>query len=233
MSNRSKTDDVFARLLEEIDATDDNLDSHQQSTAPAKDGADIAEESTDDENHSDDSEDEPGIDPALNAAETPRRKRWLARIAVGIGALLIVGVATTAGALGWKVIQHNNIAAAEKAASAAATAYAVTLTTVDYQKIDQNFAAVLDGATGEFKNMYSQSSAQLRQLLIDNKAVSHGTVIDSAVKSATKDKVDVLMFVDQSITNSINPNPRIDRSRITMIMEHIDGRWLAAKIDIT
>jgi Mce-associated membrane protein len=91
---------------------------------------------------------------------------------------------------------------------------------------------VLDGATGEFKDMYSQSSAQLRQLLIDNKAVSHGTVVDAAIKSATKDKVEVLIFVDQSISNSLNPEPRIDRSRVGMTMERIDGRWLASKVDI-
>jgi Mce-associated membrane protein len=134
--------------------------------------------------------------------------------------------------LGWQLKQQHDTAAAGSAALAAARSYAVTLTSVDTKNIDQNFAQVLDGATGEFKDMYSQSATQLRQVLIDNKAVSHGTVVDAAVKSATKTKVEVLLFVDQSISNVVNPEPRIDRNRVEMTMELIDKRWLASKIDI-
>lgn len=212
MLKQSTREDVFVQIVREIDE------------------ADSADTSNDDLNDLGESADEPAPDSIESA--TPQRKRWLTRIGAGLAALLFLAAATAAGALGWKVIQQNNIAAAGKAASAAATAYATTLTTVDYQKIDQNFGQVLDGATGEFKNMYSQSSAQLRQLLIDNKAVSHGSVVDTAIKSATTDTVEVLVFVDQSITNSIVPQPRIDRSRISMTMQRIDGRWLAAKVDI-
>ncbi|SEA60628.1 MULTISPECIES: hypothetical protein [unclassified Mycobacterium] len=212
MLKQSTREDVFVQIVREIDE------------------AGSADTSNDDLNDLGESGDDPAPDSIESA--TPRRKRWLTRIGAGLAALLFLAAATAAGALGWEVIQQNNIAAAGKAASAAATAYATTLTTVDYQKIDQNFGQVLDGATGEFKNMYSQSSAQLRQLLIDNKAVSHGSVVDTAIKSATKDTVDVLVFVDQSITNSIVPQPRIDRSRISMTMQRIDGRWLAAKVDI-
>ena len=46
---------------------------------------------------------------------------------------------------------------------------------------------------------------QLRQVLIDNKAMGKGIVIDSAIKSATKTKFEVLLFIDQSITNAVNP----------------------------
>ncbi|MFN6548725.1 hypothetical protein ACK4CT_36910 [Mycolicibacterium nivoides] len=67
---------------------------------------------------------------------------------------------------------------------------------------------------------------------IDNKAVSHGVVVDSAVKSVTPDKVEVLLFIDQSISNAVNPEPRIDRSRVTIALERIDNRWLASKVDI-
>ncbi|MGV0660737.1 hypothetical protein ABQE40_19990, partial [Mycolicibacterium pulveris] len=99
-------------------------------------------------------------------------------------------------------------------------------------KVDENFAAVLDGATGEFKDMYSKSSTELRQLLIDNEASAHGVVLESAVQSATKDKVVVLLFVDQAVQNASVPDPRIDRSRIKMTMEYADGRWRASKVEL-
>jgi Mce-associated membrane protein len=73
---------------------------------------------------------------------------------------------------------------------------------------------------------------QLRQLLIDNKASAHGVVVDSAIQSASKDEVVVLLFVDQSVSNASVPDPRIDRSRIKMTMAYVDGRWRASKVEL-
>ena len=125
--------------------------------------------------------------------------------------------------------QEREVTRAGQQAQQAAVAYAQILTSIDSNKVDENFNQVLDGATGEFKDMYSQSSVQLRQLLIDNKASAHGVVVESAIQSASKDKVVVLLFVDQSVSNTNVPDPRIDRSRIKMTMEFVDGRWRASR----
>ncbi|MGV9747936.1 hypothetical protein ACWDTG_23950 [Rhodococcus zopfii] len=108
--------------------------------------------------------------------------------------------------------------------------YAVVLTSVSSDDLDANFDAVLDGATGQFKDMYAQSSEQLRQLLVDNKATAEGVVIETGVKSATTTKVEVLLFVDQTVTNTVSPEPRLDRSRVVMTMELVDGRGLASDV---
>ncbi|WP_409366554.1 Mce protein [Mycolicibacter arupensis] len=126
---------------------------------------------------------------------------------------------------------HQRTVAAQQALEAA-TSYTLVLTSVDPAAIDQNFAEILDGATGEFKDVYSASSEQLRQLLIDNKATAHGTVIDSAVKSASKNRVEVLLFVDQGVSNKAAPQIQIDRSRIVMTMEKVNGRWLASQVEM-
>ena len=230
MLNRSATKDVFEQLLQEDRF---NVGLHDE------DAAEVAEALLPDDEDADEAEVAEALNPdgdvehtATSRRETSRRRRWLRRIGALVGALLFVAAAGLAGFFGWQLKRHNDVAAAGHTALDIATTYAVTLTSIDNQKIDEDFARVLDGATGEFKDMYSQSSTQLRQLLVDNKAVSHGTVIDAAVKSATKDKVEVLIFVDQSISNSVNPDPRVDRSRIGMTMERVDGRWLASKVDI-
>jgi Mce-associated membrane protein len=150
---------------------------------------------------------------------------------------LLVGVVVAAALgfsafVGWQLKQLDDTAAAGRAALEAARNYAVTLTTLDFKNIDKNYQQVLDGATGEFKDQYSQGATQLRQVLIDNNATGKGIVIDAAVKSATKTKAEVLLFVDQSITNAVNPSPRIDRNRIQMTMELVDNRWLASKVEI-
>ena len=151
-------------------------------------------------------------------------------IAVVVAAF--VAVAASAGYLGWQLYQQREIAAAGEQARQAATDYAQILTSIDSNKVDENFDAVLDGATGGFKDMYSQSSGELRQLLIDNKATAHGVVLESAVQSASADEVVVLLFVDQSITNTNVPDPRLDRSRIKMTMQYVDGRWRASKVEL-
>jgi|GEM_PF-294775 len=160
------------------------------------------------------------------------RRRWIIRIAVGAVALVLLAGSVTACILGWKLIDRDEVDSAARQAAETARAYAVTLTSIDSQHIDQNFTDVLNGATGEFKDTYSQSSNQLKSLLVQNNAVSKGTVVDSSIKSASKNRVEVMLFVDQEVTNSASPDPRIDRSRIVMTMERVGGRWLAGKVDM-
>ncbi|OBG47659.1 Mce protein [Mycolicibacterium fortuitum] len=173
-------------------------------------------------------ETESGADKSEIVAEPKRTRRMLA---AALAAIYIVTLAGS-GFLGWQLWQAHRVAGASEAARTAAVSYAQILTSIDSTKVDENFAQVLDGATGEFKDMYSQSSTQLRQLLIDNKAAAHGVVTESAVQSATKDKVVVLLFVDQSVQNTNIPDPRIDRSRVKMTMEYVDGRWRAAQVEL-
>ncbi len=168
---------------------------------------------------------------AAPAEEQPQQRRnWRRRVAVGAVALVFIAALAVSGVLGWKVWEQHQLAVASKQAQDAAVAYAQVLTSIDSAKVDENFNQVLDGATGEFKDMYSQSSNQLRQLLIDNKATAHGVVLESAVQSASPTKVVVLLFVDQSVANTNVPDPRIDRSRIKMTMELVDGRWRASQV---
>ncbi|MEE6139085.1 DUF3329 domain-containing protein [Mycobacterium sp. 050128] len=165
--------------------------------------------------------------------KTPLRNRpwgrYLRRSALPL--LLIASLAVN-GLLGWKLWQEHQVKEAGQQAQQAAITYAQVLTSIDSNKVDENFRQVLDGATGEFKDMYTQSSVQLRQLLIDNKASAHGVVVDSAIQSASTNKVVVLVFIDQTVANSQSPDPRIDRSRIKMTMEKVDGRWRASKVQL-
>ncbi|WP_061504107.1 hypothetical protein [Mycobacterium avium] len=160
------------------------------------------------------------------------RKRWLHYTLTGVTILIFVAALGLSGYLGWQDKQQKDIDNAGRAALSSAQRFAVTLTSIDTSSVDQNFTQVVDGSTGEFKDMYSQSASQLRQVLIDNKAMSKGTIIDSAVKSASKTKVDVVLFVDQWITNVASPQPRLDRSRVAMTMELVNGRWLASKVEL-
>lgn len=148
-----------------------------------------------------------------------------------LGAALAIAVAG-AGFLGWQVWEQSRINQAREDVQRTAVSYAEVLTSVDSNQVDENFRQILDGATGEFKDMYSKSSVELRQLLIENKATAHGVVVESAVQSVSTDKAVVLLFVDQSVSNMKLPDPRIDRSRMKMTLEKVDGRWRASKVEL-
>ncbi|MUL63882.1 Mce protein [Mycobacterium sp. CBMA 234] len=211
MNKRTASADVFEQVQEtETDATEVTESSAE---------LDDAEEAV--------------LDAPSEATDqvAPASKRRVGMAAVVCAVLFAVLVAGL-GFLGWRQYQQHQLTQSTDAALQAARDYAVVLTTLDAKNIDENYRKSLDGATGEFKDAYSQGATQLRQVLIDNKASGTGIVVAAAVKSATRDKVEVLLFVDQSITNAANPSPRIDRNRMDMTMEKSGGRWLASRVDI-
>lgn len=220
-----KTDD------EQNETVDDAIGVEETAEETAEAGSETeGKDKSGDESGSDetDAEDESAADEATEA----EKPGWGRRVLIGALAVVFVAALALSGFLGWQAWQGHQVAQAGKQAQDAAVSYAQILTSIDSNKVDENFNQVLAGATGEFKDMYSQSSMQLRQLLIDNKASAHGVVVESAVQSASKDKVVVLLFVDQSVSNTSVPDPRIDRSRIKMTMEKVDGQWRASKVEL-
>ena len=149
-----------------------------------------------------------------------------------LAGVLAAAVCAGAGFAGWRMYSDAAVDRAASEALETARNYAVTLTSIQAGDIDRNFSDVLAGATGEFRDMYSRSSSQLKQMLVDNNASSTGTVVDAAVRSATADEAVVLLFVDQTITNTATPEPRVDRSRVVMTLDNVDGGWLVSRVDL-
>jgi Mce-associated membrane protein len=215
------------------DATTDDAAAEE---TPVDDSGEVdatAADDGDERTDGDDEDDEGNVLLKSKRTKAQRPKRpWRQYLRRSLLPLLLIASLAVSGFLGWKQWQEHQVKLAGQQAQQAAVAYAQVLTSIDANKVDENFRQVLDGATGEFKDMYTQSSVQLRQLLIDNKASAHGVVIDSAIQSESTNKVVVLVFIDQTVANSAAPDPRIDRSRIKMTMEKVDGRWRASKVQL-
>jgi Mce-associated membrane protein len=191
-----------------------------------------SDEAQSDEAQSDEAESDEAQSDEAQSDEVAEPKRRLPSPRVVAAVAAIAGLLAGTGVFGWQAWQARQIDHAGQEAQRTAVSYAQVLTSIDSNNVDENFKEVLDGATGEFKDMYSQSSIELRQLLIENKATAHGVVIDSAVQSVSKDRAVVLLFVDQSVANTKLPDPRIDRSRMKMTLEKVDGRWRASKVEL-
>jgi len=206
---------VTAAVDEDLGAADESQDQAAETESTG-----IANEDTD--THPDRESIEGGC------SRRPRKRR--VRIALAVTAYVCAFGA--AAALGWQLWCEHTVSAAGEAAKEAAITYAQVLTSIDSDHVDQNFADVLNGSTGDFKDMYTKASVQLRQLLIDDKATAHGVVVESAIQTETTDKVVVLLMVDQTVTNAARPDSRVDRNRMKMTMEIVDGRWLASKVEL-
>ncbi|OBJ27386.1 tetratricopeptide repeat protein [Mycobacterium colombiense] len=204
-------------------AAEDAEEERADESADAPEGDDLG----------DDEDEDGGALLKRKRPETTRAKRpWRRYLRRSVLPALLVAALAVSGFLGWRQWQDHQLKVAGQQAQQAAIAYAQVLTSIDANKVDENFKQVLDGSTGEFKDMYTQSSVKLRQLLIDNKATAHGVVVDSAIQSESTDRVVVLLFIDQTVTNTAAPDARVDRSRIKMTMEKVDGHWRASKVQL-
>lgn len=213
------TNDADTDTADEKDAVDSAAETDSEAAEDTESSADADAES--------DSE-APGDGDEKDSAERPS---WIRYAAFGAIAAVLVGALVFSGIFGWKVWQQHQIDAAGEQALSVAIPYTETLTSIDSNDIDESFRKILNGATGDLKKDFTPASVQLRQLLLDNKASSHGKVVNSAIQFKSTDKVVLLMMVDQSITNTQRPDPRVDKSRMKITMEKIDGRWLASKLE--
>jgi Mce-associated membrane protein len=154
--------------------------------------------------------------------------RPVALIALAVAVVLLVGVVTLGVVLGRRLAVDR----ASTEALATARSYAVVVTSYDYRTLDQDFTNVLNGATGEFKDQYGAASKTLRNLVTTAQASAKGTVLNAGVESATTDRVVVLLFMNQAITNASTSDSRMDRSRLLMTLTKNDGQWLASKVEL-
>lgn len=152
--------------------------------------------------------------------ERSRPKILLAGLAVAIIVALVLGALWLGG-------RHDaQLRHAETGARQAARTYAVDLTTYDYSSLDHDFGWVTNGATASFAKEYATANAPLRTVITKLKARATGTVTDAAATAKSSTKVEVLLFVDQTIVNGTNDNKRTERNRVVMTMVHREDRWI-------
>lgn len=178
-----------------------------------------------------------GFEPAWGPPEPAVRRRRSARAAMRRW-LAVLTLVAAVGYGGWLGLQQYQTHVAADQALAAAQSYVLRLTDINGDNVvnvvngDQNFADIADGSTGEFLERYTKSGAKLRQLFTDQKVSARGQVTESVVKSASKNRVVVVLLVNQSVTNKTMKEAVVDRSRVRMTMEKVGGRWLASKVEL-
>ena len=177
----------------------------------------------------------PLADPAQPLAPIvparPARRRWRRALLPALLAALVLSLAS-AVVQTVRLRHQDELAQARQQAVAAASNYAVDITTYDFSHLDAQFKKVQDESTGSFRSQYTDASAGLRDLIAKFKATATGKVLETAVESSDTSHAQILLFVDQTVSNTNSATPRVDRSRMKMGLEKHNGKWLISSLDL-
>ncbi|MEJ7633826.1 hypothetical protein [Aeromicrobium sp.] len=156
------------------------------------------------------------------------------RAVLSVLVVLLVALAVMVALLvrGGDAADSTDQAAAEAAALKAARTSAVSMTSYDYRRLDTDFAWADDAATESFARQYRDANKPLRGVITKLKATARGSVVASAATAKGPRKVQVVMFIDQRVTNRADGDKRSDKSRVVMSMVERDGRWLVDDVDL-
>ena len=87
------------------------------------------------------------------------------------------------------------------------------------------------GATGDFRDQYSQATEALITLLQDNKSIRTGEVIWAGVVAQDPDSATVILATTGTVQNNqTGANPKAENYRIQMQLVAEKGRWLTSDL---
>ncbi|WP_228789009.1 hypothetical protein [Nocardia puris] len=121
---------------------------------------------------------------------------------------------------------------AREEAAAAACRYAPVLANYDAKNLDPYFAAVLDGATGDWKTQFDDTSKELREVLTQGEVVSKVEDVQCAVKTGDETSAEAIVVIGQTITSlGTQGQPAPGQLSMVMRMEKVDGTWLVNNVN--
>ncbi|AFU05549.1 hypothetical protein [Nocardia brasiliensis] len=117
-------------------------------------------------------------------------------------------------------------------ARTAACAYAPVLADYDAKQLDPYFAAVLAGATGDWKKQFDSTSKELREVLTQGEVVSKVNDVQCAIKTGDQNSAEAIVVIGQTITSmGTQGKPAPGQLSMVMRLEKVDGHWLVNKVN--
>jgi Mce-associated membrane protein len=149
-------------------------------------------------------------------------------------AVLCLAALTAAAILGWHRHTRSVEEQARTDAVKAARVAAGDILGYDYRSIDDSIKRARSETTGAFRKQYDSTASELLPQSKQVKAIVQATVGSAAVMSGNRDRVVVLLFVDQATVKqqpgAKTPETRIDQSRVRMTMSRVGGHWLVSEL---
>jgi Mce-associated membrane protein len=147
-----------------------------------------------------------------------------------VAALLIVAAITLAFVWRHNETSRSSLDDARAAAVSAARQEIINLDSISAATIDADLTRTVAGATGSFKDLFTKSQADLKQLVLQRKTVSTATIRSAGVVRADTDTATVLVAVDRTLKDSTSKDGVIQHDRWKLDLELHGGRWLVANL---
>ncbi|BBZ04234.1 Mce associated membrane protein [Mycolicibacterium chitae] len=165
---------------------------------------------------------------------TPRRRRSTIlslRRPIVIGLAVVVALS---GLLGWWGFQAYQIRSAHQDAMRflqAARQAALNLTTIDWQRADDDVKRIMETAGGEFHDEFAQRAQPFVEVVKQAQSVSVGTITEAALESQAPNEAQALIAVSVQTTSTAGaePAPRAWRMRISV--QELDGQIKVSRVE--
>jgi Mce-associated membrane protein len=138
-------------------------------------------------------------------------------------AVLLIGA--VAGAAWYTTDRAERRTAAGNDAVVAATAATAALFSYDYRSFDASVANGRQFATGPFAQEYAETTADLKESVQKEQAVVRAEVSAAGVVTATPDRVEILLYVNQYRRNVNITGEKVDQNRVVLTLVPVDGTW--------
>jgi Mce-associated membrane protein len=142
--------------------------------------------------------------------------------------LLTVLVVATMGFAVFAAYQHHHAQQRDTAVHqslAAATAAAQAIFSYDYRSFDTSVANGQSFVTGDFATQYGETTTALKANALKEQAVVRATVSASGVVSASTDRVELLLYLNQYRHNANVTGEKVDQNRVVLTMIRIHNDW--------
>lgn len=162
-----------------------------------------------------------------------RRLRRPSRSAIGVGlsVLVIVGSLTGSGYIVW---EHRDASQQRQQAAEFATAAregVVTLTSLDFNKAQEDVQRIIDNSVGAFKDDFESKSGDFIKVVQDSKVVTKGTVRGTAVESMSTDSAVVLVAATSEVTNAAGAKQEPRSWRLSVTVTRDGGQIKLSKVE--
>ena len=158
----------------------------------------------------------------------------------GITAIVnVLVIAILAGGLIFSLLRvhdQNSQNSLRSSALSAAKTYGLYLSSYDYKNLNgpnSAWANVEKHATAKFRQDFTSTSSTLSKLLSQYNATATGVISDAGLESVTGSKAVALLFVDQTVTNTVQrPNSVTQPLRVKLTMLRQNGQWLINNLEV-
>jgi Mce-associated membrane protein len=143
--------------------------------------------------------------------------------------LLAAGV----GFLAWDLSARNDAERARVTGRDAAAAHVARILSYDHESFDEGTAAAEELMTERFRKEYGDTVALVREDALARDSVVRAEVVAASVVSAETDRVEALLFVNQTTHAGDLKEPRVDLNRVvvTLVPADDDDRWLVEDLE--